>query len=85
MNLILFEEDEMERPLPYTDPRSKHIRKILRLGPGDSVQVGVVEGRRGTAVITEMGPEGVRLRFDLEVPLFRIQGIIRGPSSFAGS
>jgi len=65
MNLILFEEDEMERPLPYTDPRSKHIRKIMRLGSGDSVQVGVVEGRRGTAVITEMGPEGVRFRFDL--------------------
>lgn len=65
MNLILFEEDELDHPLSSADPRSKHIRKVLRLGPGDHVQVGVVEGRRGTAVITRMEADGVSFHFDL--------------------
>lgn len=65
MNLILFEEDELDHPLSSGDLRAKHIRKVLRLGPGDVVQAGVIEGRRGTAVITDMTADAISLRFDL--------------------
>jgi len=49
MNLILFEEDELEKNLPFDDPRSIHIRQILKLEIGDEFKAGVIGGEIGTA------------------------------------
>jgi 16S rRNA (uracil1498-N3)-methyltransferase len=49
MNLILFEEDELEKNLPFDDPRSIHIRQILKLDIGDEFKAGVIGGEIGTA------------------------------------
>lgn len=51
MNLILFEPEEIDRPLPLADPRVRHILEVLRQGPGQAFDAGVVDGARGRGVI----------------------------------
>lgn len=54
MNLILFEADELRRPIPLSDPRATHVVTILKAGPGDEIAVGVLGGKRGKARIVEI-------------------------------
>jgi len=54
MNIILFEPNETERPLPGRDARAIHLLKILRKKEGDAFDAGVLgigvgEGRLGKA------------------------------------
>ncbi|MDF1567282.1 MAG: RsmE family RNA methyltransferase [Spirochaetaceae bacterium] len=49
MNLILFEDDELGKNLPFDDPRSIHIRQILKLDVGDEFKAGVIGGEIGIA------------------------------------
>ena len=51
MNLILFERDEIDSPLDLHDHRARHILDILRLGIGDRIRVGIVNGPQGRAQI----------------------------------
>lgn len=52
MNIILFEEEEVEQNhVVLDDHRAKHIVKVLHSKVGDSVRVGVVEGDIGTGKI----------------------------------
>ncbi len=62
MNLILFEPEEIDQPLPKHDPRAVHILSILKSGEGDSLRAGVVNGRKGR--LTILSAEGESLRFD---------------------
>ncbi|WP_309386540.1 16S rRNA (uracil(1498)-N(3))-methyltransferase [Cerasicoccus frondis] len=61
MNLILFQTAEEAALIPTNDPRARHIREVIRLGVGDPVYVGVVNGVRGLGKIVEDGPAGMRL------------------------
>jgi 16S rRNA (uracil1498-N3)-methyltransferase len=63
VNLILFEPDEISRPLLLTDPRARHILEALRRKPGDCFDAGVVDGPRGTATMLSSGPGGLLLEF----------------------
>jgi 16S rRNA (uracil1498-N3)-methyltransferase len=63
MNLILFEQSEVGRPLPLNDPRAQHLIGTLRRTPGQSFDVGMVNGPRGKAVIARNGAEGLELEF----------------------
>jgi len=63
MNLILFEEAVENCVLSAPDARFQHIRRVLRRGVGDSVDVGVVNGPRGAARVEAIDAEGCRLRF----------------------
>lgn len=47
MNLILFERDELDRPLARTDRRAIHIREVLRRTSGEPFDAGVIDGPRG--------------------------------------
>ena len=70
MNIILFTEDELRSPLPLKDPRARHIRKVLRLGKGDTLQVGLIDVPRGTAHIVDINDQGIWLEchFSQDIP-----------------
>jgi len=54
MNLILFSEQADRYTLDPGDPRFDHVRGVLRARPGDRFMVGVVNGPRGDATVTEL-------------------------------
>lgn len=61
MNICLFEQEEISKPLKADDPRAVHIKKILHKGVGDSFAAGIIEGPAGTATITKIdgaSPDG---------------------------
>ncbi|MCR5045782.1 MAG: 16S rRNA (uracil(1498)-N(3))-methyltransferase [Treponema sp.] len=55
MNICLFTEEEISKPLKAGDERAVHIKKILHKGQGDSFAAGIIEGPAGTATITKIG------------------------------
>ena len=57
MNICLFSQDEVEKPLDIRDPRAEHILKILHKKEGDSFSAGIIGGMAGTERgITEPTP-----------------------------
>lgn len=61
MNICLFEQEEISKPLKADDPRAVHIKKILHKGVGDTFAAGVIGGQAGTATITKIdcaSPDG---------------------------
>jgi len=69
VNLILFEPTELGRPLPRQDPRAQHLCDVLRRRPGDTFDVGVVDGPRGKGTLLEVGAEALTLSFVWGAPL----------------
>lgn len=63
MNLILFEPTELERPLPRSDRRARHIVEILRRTVGDSVDAAIVNGPRGKATVVGVDDAALMLAF----------------------
>lgn len=65
MNLILLHADELlsGNRVTLCDARFLHIRDVLRAGKGDSVKVGIVNGARGTALITTLEKDRVELQY----------------------
>jgi RsmE family RNA methyltransferase len=61
VNLILLETTKEAALLEPNDPRTRHIRKVLRMKTGDQLCVGVVNGPRGKAIIGGDDPAGLRL------------------------
>ena len=68
MNLILFEPDEIGRPLGLADPRAKHLLQVLGRGAGDRFDAGVVNGPRGKGTVTSVGPEHLSYSFEAAFP-----------------
>lgn len=63
MNLILFDQPFEEIRLEVADPRSQHIRRVLRAEPGSRVFLGFANGPRVRAEVTALNPDGsVELR-----------------------
>ncbi|MDR2177721.1 MAG: 16S rRNA (uracil(1498)-N(3))-methyltransferase [Treponema sp.] len=58
MNLILFEERELGRPLPRRDERTAHLLKTLRKKPGDMFDAGILGGQRGAGTIEKINLDG---------------------------
>jgi 16S rRNA (uracil1498-N3)-methyltransferase len=63
VNLILFEPDEIDRPLPGTDRRAVHLREVLRRRPGDTFDAGIINGPRGKGTLVATGPAALTLAF----------------------
>lgn len=61
MNLLLFETREKAAHLEADDPRARHVRQVLRLKPGDTLFVGVVNGPRGKATLVCDTAQGISL------------------------
>lgn len=67
MNLLLLEPDELESErVELTDARAAHVRDVLKLGPGDSLRVGRIDGPVGRAEVLEVGGASVTLRCRLD-------------------
>lgn len=75
MNIILFTESELLRPLLDTDRRSRHIRRILKLKEGDILKAGLVNGNRGTATIEKMTAGSIVLTFRLDRPTLPLKPV----------
>lgn len=68
MNLILLEESDLLTPqlARLRGSRFRHIRDILRAKTGDTVKVGLLNGARGSAVISDFGVDSLELEFACE-------------------
>ena len=82
MNLILFTDQEINAPLPYDDPRYIHMKNILKIGPGDSFDCGIINGKFGKAQIISMNKDCLSFDFiacDESPQLFPVTLIIGVP------
>ena len=87
MNICLFNEDEISKPLDLRDERGQHIVKILHKKEGETFTAGIIGGQAGTATITKIEgsfKEGGRLFFDFKPesegkPLTKLKMIIGFP------
>ncbi len=86
MNIILFKENEQDKKLSIDDNRAKHIINILKCSSGDTINIGVINGPKGKAVITNIDNLGIEFSFKLEkeipelYPLTLICGLTRPQS-----
>lgn len=64
MNIILFEESELDAPFPREDSRIVHLLDVLRRQPGDATDVGLVDGPRGKAILKSVEDDQVVLDFN---------------------
>ena len=57
MNLVLFEPSEVTADGLVTvhDARATHLLRVLKVAPGDTVRVGVIEGAVGVGTVTAIG------------------------------
>jgi 16S rRNA (uracil1498-N3)-methyltransferase len=63
MNIVLFEATETSQPLPRSDRRAQHVINVLRCGPGDTFDAGLIDGSRGKATLVSIGAESLELDF----------------------
>ena len=63
MNLLLLEPGEPDaagRVLLH-DERARHLRSVLKVVPGQSIRVGIVDGPLGTGYVASASDDGVLL------------------------
>ena len=65
MNICLFTEEEIGRPLLADDGRNAHIVRVLRKKEGDSFDAGIIGKSAGKATITTIDENG-SIFFDFE-------------------
>ena len=63
MNIILFENHEVDTPFRRDDRRVVHILNVLRREVGDSTDVGLVNGPRGKAILRSLNEHEVVFDF----------------------
>lgn len=63
MNLVILTEQDRKSDKAYhlSDSRADHIRSVLHLSAGDSVEVGLLDGPRGRATVESASDEGIVL------------------------
>ncbi|MCU1383217.1 MAG: putative methyltransferase [Acidobacteria bacterium] len=71
MNLIILERNEVgaDGRASLSDGRAAHLLKVLRVEPGHTVRVGVVDGPRGIATVQAIGGGLVTLRCTLDADI----------------
>jgi RsmE family RNA methyltransferase len=68
MNLILFDREDLIEPnrLRLEDARLDHLREVIDADEGDSLRVGEINGKMGTATLVKIDSQGAELEFSLE-------------------
>lgn len=66
VNIILFEDHELGKPLPRRDERTIHLLKVLHKREGDRFDAGVLGGNLGTGCIAKVNDDG-SITFSLEL------------------
>lgn len=82
MNLILFKEDEELGFLAIDDHRAKHILNIIRSNVGDTLDIGVLYGKKGQLTIKSIDNDGIRFTYqfnEISKELYPITFIIGTP------
>ena len=64
MNLIILTDNDVSGDDRYelTDHRAEHIRDVLKLVTGDQLEVGLLNGPQGTAVVESVSSDAVIIR-----------------------
>ena len=87
MNIVLFNEEELDRPLPKDDARALHVLNVIGCRQGDSFDIGLIDGPRGKARIEAATHRGLELDFHFSetvpklYPVTMIIGLPRPPSA----
>ncbi len=87
MNILLFEENELQLYLPLNDLRARHIKEVLRMSKGNQLFLGIINGNRGKATIVEDSIDGLLFEIDWEpefpisLPITLIAGLPRPQTS----
>ena len=63
MNIVLFDSEEINRPLPVKDERASHIIKVLHKKSGESFDAGIINGSAGTAEILSIDDGFINFKF----------------------
>ncbi len=63
MNLILFNREEIVRPLPIADPRAVHILSVLRRQISQTFDAGLLNGPRGQGTLVEIKAEHLVIEY----------------------
>lgn len=82
MNLILFKETELTGTLSLADERARHIKKIIGAAPGDTLDIGILGGKKGKALIKEINEDVILFDYELTKsppPLYPVTLIIGTP------
>lgn len=61
MNRILFRNAEEAQTLSKQDPRLEHVRGVLRMGVGDTFDVGIENGPVGKAKLVSVGDKAAQI------------------------
>ena len=66
MNLIILTDSDKLEPDRYTidGPRAEHIKTILKLGVGDSFEIGLLDGPWGRGVIEKISSENIIVKIE---------------------
>ncbi len=67
MNIILIENSDLinSDKVQLTDRRAIHIIKVIKAKTGDKLQVGIVDGQLGEALVTDISASRVELKIEL--------------------
>ena len=69
MNLILIDNKELSGPtITLSDRRFRHIKKVLRGQPGDTLKIGVINGPLGTGRLLSIDKKEAVLQITLAQP-----------------
>ena len=82
MNICLFSQEEISKPLSLRDERGQHIIKVLHKKEGETFTAGIIGGASGTARITAVTEDGISFDFTAEgdgKPLTKLDMIIGFP------
>lgn len=82
MNICLFTQEEINKPLSLSDERGNHLIKILHKKEGDSFTAGIIGDKAGTATITKIDDKEISFSFKPESSgkeLFPVKMIIGFP------
>ena len=64
MNIILFNEEELGARISIHDPRIWHVKKILNCNKNDKFDIGIINGPKGEAWISDINDESVELAYN---------------------
>jgi len=61
--MLFLDEGDLASPLPLSDPRVRHVLKVLKKGVGDQLLAGTHDGFMGMACIETCNDSGMRFSF----------------------
>ena len=64
MNICLFEESEISKPLSFDDKRGEHLLNVLHKKQGDDFTAGIIDGASGVALITKIDDAARKIFFE---------------------